>query len=348
MTQQRSVLLIGTFLSAFGGRRGVSEDLAEELRRRGWKVITASARPGRPGRILDMLATTWRYRGQYACASVEVYSGPAFIWAEAVCSLLRILGRPYVLVLHGGNLPAFARQWPRRVRRLLNSAAVVTCPSQFLATALAGFGREIRVIPNGVDLGRFRFRLRRTLERRLVWLRAFHRLYDPELAVRVAAIVARSFPGLRLTLCGVDKHDGTLERVERLIAELGVDGTVIVRGPVPRAGVPEVLDGSDILLNTARVDNTPVSVIEAMASGLCIVSTSAGGLSYLIEDGREGLLVRVGDAQAMADAVLRLLRSAELASKLSANARHRAMCFDWSHIVPEIEAVLDGLGTAQG
>ena len=84
-----SVLLIGTFISARGGYRGVCEDLAERLAMRGWSVITASARLGRMARVGDMLLTAWRNRRVYRAAQVDVYSGRAFLWAELVCWLLR-------------------------------------------------------------------------------------------------------------------------------------------------------------------------------------------------------------------------------------------------------------------
>lgn len=344
MNQDKTILLIGTFLSKQGGRRGVSEDWRDQLQARGWQVIAASDHLGRLARLADMLATTWWHRKRYGGANVEVYSGPAFCWAEAVCGLLRLLRHPYALTLHGGNLPAFARRQPRRVLRLLRSAEAVMCPSGFLAEAMWKYRRDIRIVPNGIDLQRFRYRLRANLEPRLVWLRAFHRVYDAELAVRVAKVLSKDFPGVRLTLCGADKHDGTLENVQRLIRELGMAENVHIRGAVHRADIPEILDQAEILLNTARVDNTPVSVIEAMASGLCVVSTNVGGLPYLIDNGRDGMLVTPGDENAMAAAVSRLLRSPGLARTLSVNARRRALSYDWTLVTPEVEAILRQLG----
>src|SRR5205823_12259494 len=109
---------------------GVCEDLAERLSTRGWLVITASAKLGRVSRVAAMLLTTWRNRRLYGAAQVDVYSGPAFVWAELVGWLLRRAGHPYVLSLHGGDLPVFGGRRPARVRRLLKSAAAVTTPSR--------------------------------------------------------------------------------------------------------------------------------------------------------------------------------------------------------------------------
>ena len=63
---------------------------------------------------------------------MDLYSGSAFLWAEAACWTLRRVQRPYVLTLRGGDLPKFAGRRPRVVARLLRSAAAVTAPSRYL------------------------------------------------------------------------------------------------------------------------------------------------------------------------------------------------------------------------
>src|SRR5262249_42317858 len=88
---QVPVLLVGNFLSSTLGTRSVCEDLAAQLAAAHWPVLTTSTRRGRLPRLLDMVSTAWRRRHEYAVAQVDVFSGPAFVWAEAVCSLLRRL-----------------------------------------------------------------------------------------------------------------------------------------------------------------------------------------------------------------------------------------------------------------
>ena len=91
--RKKSILLLGNFLSKSNGVRSICEDLAEYLSGAGWLVITASDKPKRLPRLLDMLSTTWSRRKDYEVAQVEVYSGLAFVWAEAACWLLRRLGK---------------------------------------------------------------------------------------------------------------------------------------------------------------------------------------------------------------------------------------------------------------
>lgn len=342
------VLLVGNFLSATHGVRGVCEELAARLRADGWPVLTTSAKPNRAARLADMLATVWRERDVYAVAQVDVYSGAAFSWAEAVCWLLGRLGKPYVLTLHGGNLPSFARRHPRRVRRLLEGAAEVTAPSGYLLEQLRPFRVGIRLQPNPLDVSRYEFRPRPTPRPRLVWLRAFHGMYNPALAIEVVARLAPEFPGVSLAMIGPDKGDGSLQLVRKKVESLSASGRVEFIGGVPKSDVAASLNDGDIFLNTTDVDNAPVSVLEAMAVGMCVISTNVGGLPYLLRDGHDALLVPPGDAAAMAAAVRRVLTEDDLGRRLSSNARLKAAECDWSNVLPLWNELLTRVAGAGG
>ena len=333
------VLVVGNFLSNFGNSH-LCEELAARLAASEWPIVTTSQKPGRLNRLLDMITTTWHRRNDYFVAHVDVFSGGAFIWAEAVCQTLRLARRPYVLTLRGGNLPDFARCWPRRVRHLLHSAAAVTAPSRYLVQNMHDYCSEIRLLPNPLDVTRYSFRVRKRLQPRLIWLRAFHHTYNPELAPRVLAGLTPDFPDIALTMIGPDKGDGSLQRMQQLSRDLGVADRIELPGRIPKAEVSGWMSRADIFLNTTKVDNTPITVLEAMASGLCVVSTNVGGIPYLLENEHDALLVSSDDASAMAKAVRRLFTEPELAERLSSNARLKAEGFDWSVLFPEWEELL--------
>jgi glycosyltransferase involved in cell wall biosynthesis len=109
---------------------------------------------------------------------------------------------------------------------------------------------------------------------------------------------------------------------------------------VPHDEVPTWLSKGDIFLNTTDFDNTPISVLEALACGLCVISTNVGGIPYLLDDEHDGLLVPPDDVQAMTDAVRRLLTESDLATRLSQNGRDKAESFDWSRVYPQWETLL--------
>jgi glycosyltransferase involved in cell wall biosynthesis len=334
------LLMVSNFLSGSLTTRGVCEDLAERLAQAGWKVVTTSAKVNRIARLCDMLRTASKYRQAYSVAQVDVFSGAAFFWAEMVCYRLRRWGKPYVLTLHGGNLPLFGQRWPGRTARLLQSAAVVTTPSRFLLERMKPYRVDLKLLPNPLDISRYAFRPRTSARPKLVWLRAFHSIYNPALAPQVVARLAADFADVQLSMVGPDKQDGSLEQTRQMAETLGVTERISFTGPVPKLEVPKAIAAGDIFLNTTNVDNTPVSVLEAMACGLCVVTTNVGGLPYLVEDGQDALLVPPADASSMAAAVGKVLRHKDLSAGLSVKGRKKAEQFDWSVVLPQWEAIL--------
>lgn len=335
------LLYVSNFLSS-SRNPSYCEALAAHLEQRGWRVTRTSARAARPARLFDMLRTTWTRRRQYDVGLIDVFSGAAFAWAEAVCFALRRLGKPYVLALHGGRLPEFGERWPRRVRRLLGSAAAVTAPSDFMRVHMRAYRADIAVIHNAVDAGAFAFVARTAVRPKLIWVRAFHAIYNPSLAVEALAVIRGRFPGATLTMIGPDKGDGSLAAARARARELGVADGLAVIGRVPHADVAAHLAAADVFVNTTDVDNTPLSVLEAMAAGLCVVSTSVGGLPYLLEDGRSALLVPPRDPPALARAIERVLVDPDLAERISRGARLRASQHDWAAVLDQWTHALTG------
>jgi len=343
------LVFIGNYLDPSRHSPPIGIELASRLRARGWEVLLTSSYENRLLRLLDMVSTVFLKRDFYQVAQVDVFSGLAFFWAEFVCQALRVLKKPYVLTLHGGNLPVFADKWPWWVRNLLSSAVAVTAPSQYLFQKMRPYCCSLEFLPNPINLSAYSFQERKHVALCLVWLRAFHHIYNPSLAPRVLALLKEEFPDANLTMVGPDKGDGSLELTRKVAQDLGVQDGVEYLGSVPKANVPDVLQQGDIFINTTNVDNTPISVLEAMACGLCVVTTNVGGLPYLLEDGVDALLVPPDDPQAMANAIRRLLTEPGFSEKLSANARRKAEGFDWSMILPQWEKLfleLDNKGNA--
>jgi glycosyltransferase involved in cell wall biosynthesis len=332
-----NLLMVGNVMSGRGGVMGVAEVLSCRLKEAGWNVITTSSQPKRIIRLVDIVSTIIRRRHDYSLANVEVYSGTAFIWAETACEFLRWLKKPLVLTLHGGNLPAFTHRWPKRVHDLLSKAAFVTTPSYYLQENLKPFREDIIYLPNGIDLQSYQFKLRNHPKPKLCWLRAFHEIYNPRLAVEVVAILQDSFPDIHLTMIGPDKGDGSLKASKQLVDRKGLGTHIHFAGPIPKADVPVFLQIGDIFLNTTRYESFGIAVMEAAATGLCIVTTDVGELRYLWSQGQNALLVPADDPTPMANAVRRILTEPGLASLLSARARQKAEQFAWPLILTQWE-----------
>lgn len=332
---QPILLFVGDFSASKVGNRSVAEDLVQRLSQANYRTITTSGQSGRLRRVADMIFTTWLQRNHVDAASIDVFSGRGFMWAEATSWLLRAAQVPFVLVLHGGALPTFAQHHPKRVATLLGSADRVVTPSAYLADQMKAYVDTCQLIPNPVELSRYSFVVREAASPRLLWLRSFHHIYNPTLAPRVLALLAKRFPDVTLKMIGPDRGDGSLAATRQLARDLGVAERIDFVGPVANPEVPKWLASGDIMLNTTTADNTPVSLLEAMASGICVVSTAVGGIPYLLSDHENALLVSSNDAEAMSGAVTELLTTPNLVKKLSTQGRALVETFDWGIVLPK-------------
>lgn len=313
------------------------ELLADALAAAGHDVTRASDHPARLGRLVDIARTVLRARGRAEVLVVQTFGGPSFV-VEDVASLLgRWGGMRIVFHLHGGAMPAFMQRHPRWTRRVLRRGDALVAPSAFLADAVRAHGFEARVIPNGIALADYPFRARTRLAPRLFWMRTFHPLYNPTLAVRVLARVRETHPDATLTMAGQEKGSGDAVRAE--VARLGLGDAVRFVGFLDHAGKLAHGDAADVFLNTNHVDNTPVGVLEAAALGLPVVATDVGGLRHLVRHEESALLVADDDAEGMAAAVRRLLDEPALAERLSRNGRAVAERSAWGGVVAAWDAL---------
>jgi L-malate glycosyltransferase len=139
------------------------------------------------------------------------------------------------------------------------------------------------------------------------------------------AEVKKHYSDARLDLVG----SGPLEaEVRKVVAELNLTG-VNFTGVSTRQQIGKHYDDADIFINASWLDNMPVSVIEAFGAGTPVVTTSPESMPYLVEHERTGLLSPVGDEQALAANVIRLLREPELAARLARNAHEESRRYSW-------------------
>jgi len=337
----RRLAYIGNFVSRHTGTQPYCELLTTRLGDAGWTVVRASSERSRVRRWLSMLRAAAGTSPGLPVV-IDVFSTAAFLWAESTALVAARRGARVVLVLRGGALPLRAGRSPGRMCRLFGRAAAVITPSQFLQERLGPLAPTgIRYIPNAVDLGRYVFRERRVAAPRIAWLRRLAREYLPGVAVRATALVRERAPAVRLFLGGPDSNDGTGAELKTLVRALGIQEAVEFTGSIPKENVPAFLQRGDIFLNTTRFESFGVSVMEAAACGLCIVTTDVGELSYLWSDGEDALLLPPDDPGATAAAISRILEDPPLASQLSRAARRKAEAYDWAAVLPLWERLLE-------
>jgi len=258
---------------------------------------------------------------------VHVFSASYLSFVLAPWPAVRVakaMGKPVVLNYHSGEAPDHLQR-SALARRTLRAADANIVPSAFLVDVFSCFGIPARAIPNIIDGSRFRFRERRPLSPRLLSTRAFEPHYNVACTLRAFQRVQARWPEATLTLAGAGSGRAALEA---LAVELGLRH-VTFAGAVPPERMPELYAAADIFVQTPDLDNMPLSLLEAYASGTPAVSTAAGGVPAMLRDGVEGLLAPPGDDEAVANAVLRLLAEPDLAGSLARSARAACASYTW-------------------
>jgi len=262
--------------------------------------------------------------------AVHVFSASYFSFVLATLPAVlvaKLLGKPVVMNYRSGEAPDHLERSTiaRTTLRQVDENAV---PSRFLQDVFARFGIRAEIVPNIIDLDRFRFRRRDRLRPRILCTRNFETLYNLPCTLRAFRLIQDRFPDAQLTLVGAGSQDAA---VRRLAATLRLQ-QVTFAGRVPPDEIWRYYAEADLYLQTPDIDNMPASVIEAFASGCPVVATDAGGVPAILTSEIHGLLVPCGDHEAAASAVIRLLEDPAFARRIADAALETCARYQWSSV----------------
>ena len=236
----------------------------------------------------------------------------------------KALGARVILHYHSGEAAEHLERWGVLVHPWLRLADVIVVPSDYLAAVFADHGQSAQVIRNVVDLSRFEYRERSPLRPHLVSTRNLEPYYRVDLVIEAFARVRAERPGATLTVAGYGSEEARLRR-------LAGEGVRFV-GKVDPDAMPALLHDADIFVNASAVDNQPVSILEAFASGAPVVSTPTGDIAAMVRHDETGLIVPLLDAEGLAAAVLSLLRAPDRAARLARRARGEIAAYTWPSV----------------
>jgi glycosyltransferase involved in cell wall biosynthesis len=262
------------------------------------------------------------------------------LFATPTVRIARRLGKPVVLNYRGGEAADFFARQFRWVAPTLRAADRVVVPSGFLEEVFAGFGVATTIVPNVVDLDHFSPAPVPAEELHLLVARSLEPLYGIDTALRACGLLHGRGVPVRLTVAGAGPEAASLRS---LAGELGIDRQVRFAGHVDNAAMGQLYRATRIALNPSRADNMPISILEAMACGVPVVSTRVGGVPYLVADGRTALLVPPDDAVAMAEAVLRLHTDAAGYRQMREAGLQAVKQYTWQEVRGRLFAVYSSL-----
>lgn len=253
--------------------------------------------------------------------------------------IAKLRGKAFVLNYHT------AREWEklassRLAKSVLKRTERIVVPSAFLAAKFEELGVQTFVVPNIIDEDRFQYRPRTPLRPIAICTRSLSPDYGIEVVIDAFAMGLHDYPGAALYLIG----DGPgRKQLESLVQALGLTSRIVFCGAMPNEKVAEWFKQADIFLNASFLDNAPLSILEAMAAGLPVVTTAAGGIPFLLHHEETALLCPIGDARALADQLRRLLEEPELALHIAHRAHQQSRMYRWVSVRTKWLEVYGGL-----
>ena len=240
----------------------------------------------------------------------------------------RLFRRRVVLHYHSGEAEEHLGRWGMLVHPWLRLADALVVPSLYLREVFAAHGYATRLIPNVIETDRFRFRARAPLEPRFVSTRNLEPGYRVDVTLRAFAQVRERFPEATLLLAGCGREEA---RLRALAQEIGPRGIRFL-GALDRSHMPELLDRSHLFLNASIIDNQPVSILEAFAAGVPVITTAPGDLRHMVRDSETGSIVAPDDPHGMAEAAAALLGDPGRALRMAERARREAERHAWAAV----------------
>ncbi|GGW62642.1 glycosyltransferase family 4 protein [Alishewanella tabrizica] len=348
------IALIGPIAPPAGGMSNQTRQLHQLLLQEGADVeFVAVNAPYQPAWVtnIPLLRAVFRlipylYRCYRACGKVQLvhimansgwswhlFAAPA-IWAA------RMRGTPVIVNYRGGHADSFfAKSW-RFVSWSLRKASAVMVPSVFLQQVFAKYQTAdtaipVAIVPNILDQQLFYPKPAATESTsalaapHFIVTRNLEHIYDVATSLAAFALIVKEFPAATLTIAG---SGPLLAELQQQVQQLNLQQKVHFSGRLNTEQMAQLYRSADLMLNSSLVDNSPNSIIEALACGVPVISSNVGGISHLVSHRQDALLFNPGDHQALYLLASELLQSPALRQQLVANGLKNSQRFHWSTV----------------
>jgi glycosyltransferase involved in cell wall biosynthesis len=349
------VLLVGPSLRILGGQAVQAEQLLRRLSLEpALNVSFQAVNPELPGPLAGLQkikyvrtvvtsiayfsALLWKVP-RYDVIHAFSASYWSFLLAPVPAMLTaKLFGKKAVINYRSGEAEDHLANWRGAVELLRMTDAIVV-PSGYLVDVFARFGLKASSIFNTIDRTRYVYRRRSPLRPVFLSNRNLEPLYNVGMILRAFARIQQQIPEASLVVAG----DGAERaKLEAFVNERGLRNVQFV-GRVPQSEMPRLYAEADIYLNSPNIDNMPVSILEAFASGTPVVTSDAGGIPYIVSHERTGLLVARDDDESMARWAVRLVCEPGLGERLAETAYRETDKYDWEQLRGEWVAFYQGL-----
>lgn len=319
--------MICNYKPGVGGISGQVELLQKDLLREGHTAGIFSTKAS----VLRRLTLPLRLRSvarNYDVLHIHCCSGWGFLPAVIGIAIGRRLKKRIVLTYHGGGGEKFFDRHHCLVRHYLTRTDANIVLSGFLAKVFDKHGLPYTIIPNIIELDESHYRERKEIKPHFICTRAHEELYNIPCILRAFQKTLIELPEATLTLVGGGTQHAALVQMVKEVKLTNVTFT----GRVNNTEIYTHLNQADIFLSAPKVDNMPVSVLEAMNAGLLVISSRVGGVPYMVDDGNTGLLFESDNSYHLAEKMLWAVENQIRAKEMTAKAHQEVKKYRWENI----------------
>jgi len=251
-----------------------------------------------------------------------IHTLPALVTAK-------MLGKATIIHYHGGQAESFfsTRKWLFNFSVYLADRLIV--PSGFLEDVFINLGAKPLVIPNVIDLSKLVFRERNVIHPILLSARNLTTTYNIACAIRAFKHIKDRFCEAQMIIAGEGPE---LDYLIKLSKELNLHNSIKFEGNVDNDRMIDLYNRADILINTSNIDNMPISILEAQAMGLLVISTRAGGVPYIIRHNTTGLLADLDNDDEIANNIIYAIENQSHSLSMIEASRIQVATFD-KHLI---------------
>lgn len=333
------IAIIGPIIIDNKSSGGEGEKLFQKLKEEGYIVYKKSIYRSKIKRLLDTLWFLIIKHNKFDTIILLQFSGKSFVLEFLVTIIAKLLRKKTIGVMHGGAIHEFHSKYTSIYNSSLNRLSEIYTPSLFLLQYFKSKGIEVKYLPNFITLKQFSPPTKtREFSGRILWVRAFHDIYNPEMAILMMAELVKLQPHAKLSMVGPDK--GELEKCKQLRSKLNLENNIDFIGFIPNKDLPQFYQSTDIYINTTHYESFGVALMEAAACELPIVSTNVGEIPQIWAEDTNILLCDSGDYKTMSKEVNKLFTDSELRKDLGIKAQKNTQRYTWESIKPIWEMIL--------
>lgn len=325
----KRILLISNYKPSMGGIHGQVEMLHHHLNKE--DGITADIFSTKGNLVIRM----WKFlrlifvASRYDILHIHACSYRGMLPAVMGIIAGKINRKKIIITYHGGEAAEYFAKYKKFVQKWLCRADKVIVLSGFLEEIFNRYAIPCVVIPNIIHLHALAPREEcHEIAPRFISIRHLRPLYNIPCILNAYKVVLDQYPNATLDILGQGDMRAELEQY---VVDNHLTGVRFL-GQVPNDKIYDYFAESNIILSAPKADNMPVSLLEAMNAGLLVISSRVGGVPFMIEDGKTGLLFESGNADDMAAKMLWVLEHPKEVHTIIIHSQKEVQKYSWKNI----------------